>query len=291
MSSGAAVAAPFCVAALLAAGIALFGPRDRLAVAMAALAVLLVVSAGAVFWIGHADRVAQRSALVSRAGELSAGAFASGSALSCLAGDVGEAVETACERVVFASPQSVASAVAYTSARLTLITDTLDYANRSEPEFAARLDGVRRAVELDRYGLAAQVLSTRDGCSVDHCPFFALARDSTALKANIKAHAYDTYVARYEPAWTAEKAAPPVAAPEPVPAPQARAPEAEPVPSKYDFPSAASIPPVSIMNPEPPRPKEVDGPEPTTGAAPSAGAKLPMPPKRPQSQATAPPDQ
>ena len=42
---------------------------------------------------------------------LMAGSIAPGSALSCLDELAGEAVETACEKAVFASPESVASAV------------------------------------------------------------------------------------------------------------------------------------------------------------------------------------
>ena len=48
-----------------------------------------------------------------RNAELSLSAVAPGSTLACLDGVAGEAVENACEKTVFADPQSAASAVAY----------------------------------------------------------------------------------------------------------------------------------------------------------------------------------
>jgi len=96
--------------------------------------------------------------------------------------------------------------------------------------------------------------------------------------------------ARYAAVWNksdakneavAEKQ-PPVAAPAPV----ASAPTpANPVASRYDFPSAASIPPVSIMNAEPPLPAAPAAASDTAASAP----KLPLPQRRPQTQAATPP--
>jgi hypothetical protein len=149
----------------------------------------------------------------------------------------------------------------------------------------------QRALELDRYGLAAHVLAVRDGCTAEHCPAFAWLHDSAALKGNLRAEAFDSYVARYAAAWNADKPAP--VASVPAPAEVATAPAASgprPVSSKYDFPSAASIPPVSIMNPEPPPPKDPAAP-PVNAAAPPATATVPAPPKRPQAQAAPPPAQ
>src|SRR5690606_10509406 len=115
---------------------------------------------------------------------------------------------------------------------------------------------------FDRFGIAAQVLSQRDGCSAAQCTGFALVTDSSMLRSNLKARTFDQYVSRHSVAWNAPaQPAPdkPVAATQPAAAPQAAAPAAgEPrqVSSKYDFPSAASIPPVSIMDAEPPLSKE-----------------------------------
>jgi hypothetical protein len=283
-------------------GLAIFRSKfGRPTVTFVALSFVLATIASAVFVFqqsAKAERAAERRSLATRAAALTAQTLLPGSALGCLEGDVGEAVEAACERALFARPEAVASAVAYTGARLLLLADGLDYASRADPAFAETLAGARRAIELDRYGIAAQILATRDGCTADKCPFFALLSDAGTLKANLKVRAFATYVARYTANWATEDKAPPVAdkPAQPAVSPQASAPAAgapAPVASKYNFPSSASIPAVSIMNAEPPLPAEAKGktdPAAAPGEQPSGpAAKLPVPPKRPQSQAAAPP--
>ena len=66
------------------------------------------------------------------------------------------------------------------------------------------MHGARRAIELDRYGIAAHVLAMRDGCTAEQCVAFVWLRDVTVLKANLKAQVYDQYVSRYAAAWNAE---------------------------------------------------------------------------------------
>jgi hypothetical protein len=237
------------------------------------------------------QRAAERRALLQRYAELNLSAIAPGSALSCLDGGAGEAIETACEKAVFASPESTASAVAYTGARLALMADAQA---RGEPAVADAFAAARRAIELDRYGIVAHVLATRDGCTSERCAAFALLSDTTALKANLKAQAFDTYVGRYAAAWskTQSVAEKQPQAPVAAPAPVASAPEqpSEPtgraVSSKYDFPSAASIPAVSIMNAEPALPKAATDAQGGQAAQPG---DVPVPPKRPQAQAATPP--
>jgi hypothetical protein len=263
-------------------------------VAGVALAIVVVVNQMAL------DRqAAERRALTQRNAELDISAVAPGSALACLDGGAGEAVENACEKQVFADPQRAASATAYMAARLALLADVSALA-RSEPAVLEGFAAARRAIELDRYGIVAHVLATRDGCTAEQCAAFAWLRDTTVIKANLKAQVYDQYVSRYFAAWNkpeAEKQAPVAAAPAPggpvaaVPG-EPTHPTGVPVSSKYDFPSAASIPPVSIMNAEPPLPKaaapKTDAAK-TDTAKPEGEAAVPVPPKRPQSQAASPP--
>ncbi len=280
---------------------------SRLLWPVSALALAGLAVAFALDLVGESDRAAERRALVQRDVELTAQAVAPGSMLGCLDSAAGETVDGACEKAIFADPQSVAAAVAYVTARLTLLGDGLAFARRSEPDFAERLAGLRRAIELDRFGIAAHVLASRDGCTAERCPAFALLRDPSALKANLRVRAYNEYVARHAIAWNQAPAAekePPVASAAPVvppagPAVANAAPSdvagpsnppspANPVPSRYDFPSAASIPPVSIMNAEPPLPA---GAAAANAAAPAreAPVPVPMPPKRPQAETPAPP--
>jgi hypothetical protein len=265
-----------------------------------------VLAGGAMAVLTVLDRMAldqqasERRALLARNAELDLAAMAPGSALACLDGGAGETIESACEKQVFADPQKAAAAVAYMSARLALMADAHAYAQSGALAPGDAFAGSRRAIELDRFGIAAHVLATRDGCTAERCPAFAWLRDSGVLKANLKAQAFDTYVARYEAAWNKEPEKPTPVASAPVAPPAAVAglpeqPTGIPVPSKYDFPSAASIPPVSIMNAEPPLPKTA---APNAAAPPQAepqadngapAVPVPVPPKRPQTQAVIPP--
>lgn len=254
--------------------------------------VVVAVSAtvGAFRLLADRDHDQERRAWQARQADLVARALTPGLPLACLDGDAGEAVETACEKAIFARPDITAAAVSYVTARLSLLADAFELDDGDLPASAA---GLRRAIELDRYGIAAHVLATRDGCSVETCPAFAWVEDPTALKANLKARAFDGYVQRYEAAWkqAEEPAKPPPAAEVPQASNASPDQPASAFSSRYDFPSAASIPPVSIMNQEPPRPPEGQAApqEPQTSQAPQAPQpQMPVPPKRPQTQGAAP---
>jgi len=291
-----ALAALFLVIVIVAIRRAARGTGSRLVLPICAIAIGTVAVYGLLDRLANNERAAGERALLDRSAHLNAAAVAPGSPLACLDGTAGEQVENACEKAVFADPQSTASAVAYISARLTLLADAAGFAQRSGPDVLAAFAASRRALELDRYGIAAHVLTVRDGCTVEKCAAFAMLQDVTTLKANMKAQAFDTYVSRYAVAWgKTEPAAErqPQAAVSTLPPSIGSTevlPPSHPVDSKYDFPSSASIPPVSIMNAEPPpAPKDHTG---TATAAPAnekAAANPPVPPKRPQTQAASPP--
>lgn len=241
------------------------------------------------------ERGAERRALLARQAELTARALVPGSPLACLEGGTGETVGNACEKAVFADATAAAAALSFTAARLRLLQDA---AKLGDSDLAAAFVGVRRSIELDRFGLAAQVLTERDVCTPEQCPSFATLSDTGVLKANMKARVYEQYVSRYAGGW--ERAVPAQAlAPAPqasVPAPQALpeaaataslpppAPTGHPLDPKWKLPSADSIPAVSIMNAEPPRPKLKEGTE-AQASQPGEGGGVPVPPKRPQAQA------
>jgi hypothetical protein len=197
---------------------------------------------------GIQERGAERRALDARAAELTARAILPGSALACLDATAGEAVESACEKSLFANPEAVAAATSYIDARLSLLADGVAYAARADRSYeATALAGLRRALEADRFGLVAHALAVRNNCTPDQCEAFGLLRDATMVKDNLKARTYENYVTRYAAAWEQKSAPVAVAAPASAPA----AAPAAPQPSSIDFPTASSIPPVSIMNPEP----------------------------------------
>ncbi|WP_162826773.1 hypothetical protein [Pseudolabrys taiwanensis] len=243
------------------------------------------------------EHAAERRALLARQTELTGRALAPGSPLACLAGGAGETVGNACEKAVFADAASASAALSFTAARLLLLQEA---ARLGDAAVTTALTGDRRAIELDRFGLAAQVLADRDGCTPERCAAFALVGETGAIKANMKARVYEQYVSRYAAEWGRA----PAAAAAPSPGPQASLPPVipvtpdpaamaaegaqppaatgHPVDPKWDFPSSDSIPAVSIMNSEPPRPKLKEGAAAHTAAE---GGAPPVPPKRPQAQA------
>jgi hypothetical protein len=252
-----------------------------------ALAVVLIIAIAAWIFTDYlAIRDGERRALDARALELTMRTVAPGSALACLDAVAGETqtMEVACENAVFASAESAASALSYVAARLTLLADALAYASRRDPSYELVLTDWRRMLEVDRFGLVAHMLVTRDRCTVDQCPAFALLRDTSQVSANLKARVFDRHVGRHAATW-GTRGAPSLAAtaaPAANPAAPPTAPSLAPSRSGPIFPSASSIPPVSIMNAEPTGSVH-------QGAAVAPIANPPMPPRRPPAMPSAAP--
>jgi hypothetical protein len=257
--------------------------------------VLILVAVGAAVALfeqnEQRERATERRALESRAATLVSQAMVAGAHIACLANDTGTKIQSACEKFIFASPETVATAVAFMSARLSLLADAQLFAGKSGLDSLPSMAGLRRSIELDRYGIAAHVLSSQDGCNAKQCEVFALLNDASVLKSNIQTRTFDAYVERFAALWNADDGLQPASkAATPAPQPQARepvvpAPSAPPVSSRFDFPSAASIPPVSIMAAEPPlRSPVTTATQPATDSRPDLpAAALPVPPRRPQS--------
>jgi hypothetical protein len=138
------------------------------------------------------------------------------------------------------------------------------------------MQALRRAVEHDRYGLMAQVLTARDRCTPTDCAVYRSLTDNHQIITNMDEHLYDGLVARYAPSWNA----PPVTTAST--GPLGMMPPSLPTgrPTNAEFPSAANTPPVSIMTPEP-----------GTGAKPPGAANAAIPPAtaRQPAQAAGPP--
>ena len=277
------------LAVLLLLAIFRVGVARRLLLPVAALVVLSLGIMAILDRMAENDRSAARRALNQRYAELSAQALMPGSALACLDGAAGDAVETACEKSVFAGPQATAAAVSYMVARLTLLADGLAFARHDDPGFAATLAGLRRAIELDRFGIAAHVLALRYGCTAQRCDAFALLQDTNVIKSNLKAQVFDQYVSRHATDWNKATTVPMAQQPSvPAPALSALAPAKAPVPDKYDFPSADSIPAVSIMNAEPKLPKDATDAQAQSAPPTGEGEPTRTPQKRPQTQGASP---
>jgi hypothetical protein len=291
-----AVAAVLVVAVLLAVkragGVALISSLFRVGlIALVVLGVWLFVQQQQQGVSAQGTPVAERRSLDDRKTALMAGSIAPGSALSCLDELAGDAVEAACEKAVFASPEAVAAGVKYVTAQLALLNDGSVYAERGDASYAAELTPLRTALELDRFGLVAHVLGDQ-GCTPDRCDALMRLRDSSKVLANLRDHTFDEQVKKYTAIWNAPKAAEGLvaAAGPPVALPGAQPPGT--VAPRYDFPSSKSIPPVSIMAPEatpprePPPPRE---PAPEQSAAVGPAGATPVPPRRPPQVRAAPP--
>jgi hypothetical protein len=186
----------------------------------------------------------ERRSLELRAEQLNAQTLAPGSILACLDPLSGQAVEAACEKVVFASPENVAAATAFVAERLDLLAALIAYGKRDAVNVDDLAKPLRRTLEADRFGFLAHVLAVRDGCNGQACKALSLFNDSARLRANLSVQTFDRYVEHYADIWA-----------KPPEAPVADATQLNSQPPRklvnIDFPTAASIPPVSIMNPEP----------------------------------------
>jgi hypothetical protein len=265
--------------------------------------VAIVVIAGSATWFymdltEKQEHTADRRLLDERSAALMARAISPGSALSCLDEVAGETVEVACERSVFATPEAVAAAVTYVTAKLALLADGSDHARRVDRTFAAELAPLRAALELDRFGFVAHVLAQRYGCTAERCDALARFRDQGHILANLRDRTFDEQVTKAAANWNAQPRVATEAAAGAAMAPTASLPQnLSPAPAtvspRYDFPSSQSIPPINIMVPEAPAPRAGATPGAPPAAAPAEGSSqtptTPVPPRRPPQVRASPP--
>jgi hypothetical protein len=258
----------------------------RAGAARTVVALIGIVALAYAGWIGwtiaeHAaasQRNAEREALAQRAMALAASAQAPGTALGCLEGMAGEQVEIACERAVFATPDTVAAAVTRVAAQLGLLADALAAAQASDARYDTIIGAARRGLEADRYGIVAHVLLQEDNCSAEQCEILNLLSDANRVRSNLREKPFNALVAKYAPSWANARLGPPVAdLSRALPPSAPGSPSGVPVSSKYEFPSSSSIPPVNIMGSE------------TSPAPPAAGAQAPAAPGGSAAAAEAPP--
>jgi hypothetical protein len=201
--------------------------------------------------------------------------------LSCIDELAGDAVLAACEKALFGSAESVAAAVTYAASQITLLTSLGDVATANKGA-SSDLLALRRAVERDRYGLMAYVLTARDRCTPSACRAFRSLTEPRQIAANMEDRVYESLIMRYASSWNAPQATGMIAAlPASVPTGK---------PTNAEFPTSASTPPVNIMTSEPPlgaAPK----PSPSAAAAPALPAAprpaAATPPGSPPAQAAA----
>jgi len=190
---------------------------------------------------------ARQQAFESRALELATRALLPGSALPCLDAIAGDVVERACEKAIFASPEATAAAVSYVAGQLSLLVSDNDLVGRTAPSL--RTTQLRRAIEADRFGIAAHVLAVSGGCAPDRCTALALLHDASRVTKNLAERPFDALVELYSAGWPAGGNRPatsnsPRAAAEATPDAGSKS-----VSNLY-FPSSSSIPPINIMTTE-----------------------------------------
>jgi hypothetical protein len=283
------------------------------------VALTIVGGFGAAGYYGYlhledSRRIEERRILEERAAALFSRAVEAESVFACIDSSPVPAMQEGCERILFAEPQRAAAAVAIVTQRLAFLDDALEFAER-DPSYLDRIEPLRRSAESDPYGFVAFVLSVEHQCTPDSCKRFALLRDATRVKENMRVRRFEAYMAKHAANWRGSSEAVPVAtkpssAPlitisEPAAGP-ARAESDEAAPTAAEKPAAettaaaepkpveAPLPqaPVAAMAPiitppsEPAAPKETPRPSTTSpgkqSADPSAGAKSAQP--RPQSQ-------
>ena len=267
------VLAGFAVAALALFGAIAVGPYGRRGVRPVLALISLAAFAGSAFWLfNYLGMIDQRRAIEARLAELRAQALSPGSALACLE-RTGAIVETACAQTLFAAPETLAAANAYTAARLDALTAAVQFGGPRTQQFADTVQATQQSLQQDPFGLTANVLVQR-GCTAQGCNAVAVLSDPTRVWDNIRQKTFEANLARYAAGWRAPGAAAPAAGLAAPTGGETRA----PIPDKYTLPSASSIPPVSIMNDEPLRP-----------AAPPAVAKDRPAGSPPASQAEAEP--
>lgn len=235
-------------------------------------------------WTDYA-RASERRAVEARLQVLETAAQAANAPLGCLAASGNEALETACERVLYASAETVANATAYAARQIALLSDGIRLAAK-DAAFARTFDPLRKTLEQDRYGFVAQALVSRNGCNAEKCDAFGWFKDTTRISANMRDNLFAAHVTRASATWGERVAAAPPAPPAPTATmtPQP-APSGTPLPAGYNLPSSASIPPVSIMQSEPAGPAAAPAPPRTATQQPARRTS----PRRPERQSEARP--
>jgi len=206
--------------------------------------------------------------------------------LSCIDELAGDVVLAACEKALFGSAESVAAAVAYAASQITLLTSLGDVATANKGA-GSDLRALRRAVERDRYGLMAYVLTVRDRCTPSACRAFRSLTEPRQIASNMEDRVYESLVTRYAASWNTPQAAAGMIAALPPSLPTGK-------PTNAEFPTSASTPPVNIMTPEPPlgaapKPSSANAAAPASPAAPRPAAATPPAPTQAQAAAKKPP--
>ncbi|HEY7248467.1 MAG TPA: hypothetical protein VH678_31780 [Xanthobacteraceae bacterium] len=281
---GAVALPPWLLAALAAGavvGLGFVAVRNMRRVSILSIVIVCII-AGTVVWVldrlAARDFAAERRALDERAFALSLQAFVPGSALACLE-PLAPVIQDACEKTLFAGPETVAAAVAYVTAELELLSDARKHMQASGVSYSDAVMALRSALERDQFGVVAHVFATRRGCRPEHCDLFALLQDAGRVRANLGERPFEASLALHAPEWAAHnnRVGGGIAG---LGASAGSAMGALRPGGKLFFPSSSSIPSVNIMTPESAASQQ---PAETT-----ASAETPGRPRKPQERVPQP---
>jgi hypothetical protein len=282
--SGAVALPPWMLAvmlAVLAVGLAFVAMRGMRSVSIIFILVICVI-AGTAAWVldrlAARDLAGERRALDERAFALKLQALMPGSALACVEA-IAPVIQDACEKALFAGPETAAAAVAYVTAQLELLSDARKHMQASGFAYSDNIMAVRTAIERDQFGIVAHVFATRRACRADQCDLFVLLQDNGRVRANLEERPFEASLALHSPEWAAHGNRS-VAGVAGVSSPAGTAMGAVRPGGKLFLPSSSSIPSVSIMTPESAASQQ---PNETT-----ASAETPGRPRKPQERAPQP---
>jgi hypothetical protein len=203
----------------------------------------------------------------SRQALLAAKAATSGS-LACLEAAMDNILREFCEKAVFSSAESTAAAVSYVAAELSVLSAGGKHVRDGSLSHLTEIATLRRAIEVDPFGIVAHVLAVHTGCRPDACDLFVLLDDSSRISANLAEQAFDSHVKSHMADWSNSAHVSPVSnfSAEPTSPTSVVVRPA----SKLFFPSASSIPSINIMAPEPAIPAASQQPHEATASADAA---------------------
>jgi hypothetical protein len=170
---------------------------------VAQLAVVALIGGAAYFGLKYFEdnsRFSERRAIEDRAATLLSQANQPGSVLGCLNAAAGPVLDEACEKMIFAEPQRIASAIGVTADRVALLYDATLYAAR-DAAFLERFEHLRKSLEADPFGLVAHVFATEHKCIPDSCTRFRILKDIDKVKSNLTSRKFDGLLAKYKETW------------------------------------------------------------------------------------------
>jgi hypothetical protein len=239
----------------------------RIAAPAALAAGIAVITVWALDRLNARDLAAEARAIENRAFKLRVQAATSGS-LACLEAATDSMLRAPCEKAVFSSAESTAAAVSYVAAQLSVLSAGGKHVRDGSPSHLTEIATLRRAIELDPFGIVAHVLATRTGCHPDACDVFALLDDSSRISANLAEQAFDGHVKSHMADWSNSARVSPVSSLSAAPT-SATSVVVRPA-GKLFFPSASSIPSINIMASEPAIPAASQQPHETAASADAA---------------------